>query len=170
MLHWFCGIGMSDLHDNNLVQGWEKNWKLNLVWYKKRKAHRFLLIQTFWFCHLMAPVPLYLWNEKKQKKLNCQKFGFSEKQIKICLYLLVCPTQTSPTKYYIVGMILVVPFLILNTVATLCRPEEVERLPQAPLGFDRNKSVACSFNHWHLFSIISKFINIQWERRKFKKS
>lgn len=80
MLHWFCGIGMSDLHDNNLVQGWEKNWKLNLVWNKKRKAHRCLLIQMFWFCHLMAPLyPLYLLNEKKQKKTQLSEVWFLRK-------------------------------------------------------------------------------------------
>lgn len=27
MLHGFCGIGMSHLHDNNLVQGWGKKFE-----------------------------------------------------------------------------------------------------------------------------------------------
>lgn len=80
------------------------------------------------------------------------------------LFTRVSNTDDTNQVLFIVGMILVVAFLILNIVATLCRPEEgtlKSWLPQAQLGFDRNKSVACSFNHWHLFSIMSKFINMQ---------
>lgn len=81
----------------------------------------------------MTPVPLYLLNEKKQKKLNCQKFGFSEKQKNMSLLTRVSNTDDTNQVLYIVGMILVVAFLILNTIATLCRPEgggrDTQKLP-----------------------------------------
>lgn len=37
MLHWLCDIGMSDLHDNNLVQGWEKKSEIQIL-FEMRKG------------------------------------------------------------------------------------------------------------------------------------
>lgn len=106
-----------------LGQGCEKkNLKLNLVWNKKRQARSVLSIPVFWFVSLIgsSSVIFIKWKET-ENHIIVRGLVPLETDKNMSLYTCVSLRQASPTKYYIVGVILVFPSLILNTVATICR-------------------------------------------------